>query len=284
MHRLFVENLTVIDFAYLDAVRGLVGESWIVDVELAGELDHQGMVFDFSLVKKRIKRLIDEQADHRLLVPRDYPGLSVHQDDASNHQLSWRTREGDVIEHRSPASSVLYTEGTALSESGLARELEAALREVLPANVAEVHLTLRPEQIDGPWYHYVHGLKKHDGNCQRIAHGHRSRLVIERDGVRATDLEQHWADRFQDIYIATREDLLEEFERDGQRYYRYGYHSDQGEFGLILPCHRVHTLDTDSTVEWIAVHLLEQCQAAEPQAQLRVRAFEGVGKGALATS
>ncbi|MDX1590014.1 MAG: 6-carboxytetrahydropterin synthase [Oleiphilaceae bacterium] len=284
MHRLFVENLTVIDFAYLDAERGLVGESWIVDVELGGELDHQGMVFDFSLVKKRIKRLIDEQADHRLLVPREFGGLAIQHHDDRQCQLSWHTRAGDRIEHRSPADSVLFTEGSALSESGLARQLEAALREVLPDNVAQVQLILRPERIDGHWYHYVHGLKKHDGNCQRIAHGHRSRLLIERDGQRATDLEQHWAERFRDIYIATREDLQERFHSDGVDYHRYGYRSDQGEFALTIAAHRVHSIDTDSTVEWIADYLLRQCQAGEPDSRFRVRAFEGVGKGALADS
>ncbi|TVP54207.1 MAG: 6-pyruvoyl tetrahydropterin reductase [Halomonadaceae bacterium] len=284
MHRLFVDNLTVIDFAFLDPDRGLVGESWIVDVELAGELDHQGMVFDFSLVKKRIKRLIDEQADHRLLVPQDFSGLTVQQHNDQGSALTWRTRQGDKIEHRSPADSVLFTPGSQLDEASLARQLEQALASVLPANVDAVSLTLRPEVIQGPWYHYVHGLKKHDGNCQRIAHGHRSRLLIERNGVRADDLEQQWADRFQDIYIATREDLLEQFHEDGCQYHHYGYHSDQGEFALTIAAHRVHLIDTDSTVEWIADHLLKQCQNADPGAQFRVRAFEGVGKGALADS
>jgi len=283
MNRLFVDNLTVIDFAYLDPTRGLVGESWIVDVELSGELDDQGMVFDFGLVKRTIKQLIDDQADHRLLVPQDYTGLEW-QESGNEVRLTWRKKDGGLIEHSSPQNSLLPTPGDTLSTDTLARHLEVCLRAVLPDNVAGVSIRLREEQIEGPYYHYVHGLKKHDGNCQRIAHGHRSRLLIERDGSRAPELERMWAERWQDIYIATEEDLVDSFEQAGRRYHRFAYEANQGRFSLTLPEETVYLIPTDSTVEWIAVHLLQQCQSAEPDAALTIKAFEGVGKGAIAAT
>jgi len=66
---LFVEHLTVLDFSRLDRERGLVGESWIVDLELEGELDPQSMVLDFGEVKRFARNAVEDCADHKLLVP-----------------------------------------------------------------------------------------------------------------------------------------------------------------------------------------------------------------------
>lgn len=77
MTALFVNQLTTLDFSFLSPERGVVGESWLVDVTLYGDLDDQGMVFDFGHVKKQVKASLDLLADHKLLVPIAHPFIKM---------------------------------------------------------------------------------------------------------------------------------------------------------------------------------------------------------------
>lgn len=281
MNQLFVDNLTVIDFAYLDASRGLVGESWIVDVVLGGELDEQGMVFDFGNVKRTIKRVIDERVDHRLVIPLGYSGL---QWDQNNPQaFSWTLTDGTVITHRSPDEAVVWLSSERLLPSAVSALLQQELRAVLPGNVTDISIRLREEVIEGAYYHYVHGLKKHLGNCQRIAHGHRSPIRIDRNGQRDRDLERRCARLWQDIYLGTQEDVTRRWvAEDGTDYLGFGYEAEQGEFSLTLPAKRVYMLNSDTTVELIAAHIADRLKADCPDDTILVKAYEGVGKGSIA--
>lgn len=278
MPSLFVEQLSVIDCAYLDAARGLVGESWIVDVELEGELDAQSMVLDFGEVKKRLKRAIDASVDHSLLVPRRAAALRC-EEDGGECRLSFQSAVG-AIEHRSPRSAVSLLDAAAVDAGALADHLRPRLQAVLPATVARLGLGLRHEAIDGAHYHYVHGLKKHAGLCQRIAHGHRSRIEVRVDGGRDAELEQRVAAGWSDIYLGTRADVVAQ----GNGRVRFAYRSAEGEYELALPEQRVDLLDTDSTVEQIAALLAARLAAARPGRRLQVRAYEGVMKGATAAA
>jgi 6-pyruvoyl-tetrahydropterin synthase len=276
MSILFVEQLTIIDCAFLDAERGLVGESWIVDVELEGDLDHQSMVLDFGEVKRGLKRAIDAGMDHTLLVPATAPELSLSAHDGMV-ELLFRSELG-AIEHRSPSAAVTALPAALVNEAAVVAHLKAQLAPTLPANVARLGLRLRTERIDGACYQYVHGLKKHAGQCQRIAHGHRSRLEVRVDGTRDTALEQDIALAWTDIYLATREDTVAQ--ANGR--VRFGYDAPEGRFELALPEAHVDWLETDSTVERIAEHLAWVVRARRPSAAIEVRAYEGVMKGGLA--
>ncbi|WBA52473.1 hypothetical protein O5W85_00940 [Klebsiella pneumoniae] len=51
--KLFINDLTVMDFSFLDAESGLIGDSLIVDIILEGDLNAESMVMDFSHAKKK---------------------------------------------------------------------------------------------------------------------------------------------------------------------------------------------------------------------------------------
>jgi 6-pyruvoyl-tetrahydropterin synthase len=278
MERLFVDDLTAIDCSVLDRERGLVGTSWIVDLELAGNLDQQGMLFDFGLIKKQIKDLIDRDIDHKLVIPVNDPGCVIQQ--AENSVLvEFTDAHGRYFRLKSPEDAICMIDCEKIAPGGIAAWLAAMITEALPDNVTAASIVLRQEDDQASFYHYSHGLKKHDGNCQRIAHGHRSRIEIWEDGERSPTLEKHWADKWRDIYLGTRADLVNS-EADEQ--YRFEYRAIQGKFALELPSACVYLIDSDSTVECIARHVADEISSERPGTAIRVKTWEGVRKGAIA--
>ncbi|KEQ19124.1 6-carboxytetrahydropterin synthase [Endozoicomonas numazuensis] len=282
MTALFVNQLTTLDFSYLSPERGVVGETWLVDVVLKGNLDEQGMVFDFGHVKKQIKASLDLLADHRLLVPTAHQALTIKADNEERLSVQMQTSSGDIIECKAPAQAILLVNAQEITPQALTPFLEKTLLDELPDNVSGVELQIYPEQFSGAFYHYSHGLKKHLGDCQRIAHGHRSPIHIYLNGQRDPMEEAGWAETWKDIYIATREDLLETVTLGKQEHFRFGYTSDQGYFELTIAEDRCYLIDTDSTVELLAEHIASMLKSRHPDQSVRVVAFEGFNKGAVA--
>jgi len=277
MASLFVNELTVIDFSYLDVTRGVVGESWILDVTLNGELNDEGMVFDFGLVKKQIKHAVDEGLDHKFLIPARLPGLQILQDDEDFH-FEFHNDQGLHIEYKSPREAIYLLNSDQLDIDQVSEVIRKHLMTIVPENVSEIKIGLYPQAIQGAFYHYSHGLKKHQGDCQRICHGHRSPIEIVRNGQRDEKIETSIANLWRDIYLITKEDLLAE----NDQLYVLGYESEQGHFELSISKDRCYLFDTDTTVELIADHLAHKIQNEYPNDSIEVRAFEGFKKGAIA--
>ena len=277
MANLFVKQLTVIDCSYLHSERGLLGESWIVDIELAGALNNQGMLLDFGDIKRSIKNSIDAFADHKLLVPSKAPELKRLEDQGDQTELEYIDQRGRRILHRSPSGALCRLPVAQIDNESMQYALHSHLQNLVPKNITGLQITIRTE-TSGPLYQYSHGLKKHEGNCQRIAHGHRSRLEIWENDRRASRWEQYWAEKWHDIYIGTREDCVAEHEFS----YVFAYSADQGEFYLELPRECCYLIDSDSTVEHIAAHLAEQMHTLAPDSHFKILVFEGVNKGAAA--
>ncbi|RUO38313.1 hypothetical protein CWE13_01330 [Aliidiomarina shirensis] len=295
--QLFVNDLTVIDFSYLCPERGIVGESWIVDIILDGSLNDQSMVLDFGRVKKQVKAIIDQSVDHKLLIPTEHVFTQVTREEAGTHYWVDFLRPNKSIHLYCPADAYAFIDSDTITQESTIAYLQAVIKRELPANVKGLELTLRAEEMNGFYYHYTHGLKKHDGNCQRIAHGHRSAIKIFIDGMRSPAWEQRWSRRWEDIYVGTAEDVGEASslklsaaarKHTGEHHICYSYMAEQGLFELILPAQENEVMFTDTTVECIAdyvAHEIAKTIAAESMPthtpEVKVIAFEGVGKGAI---
>lgn len=274
--KLFVNNLTNVDFSYLHPTRGLMGESWLVQLELDGSLNDQGMVCDFGIVKKLVREWMDTTIDHALVVPTGMDRLDV-KSDAGETEVTWQYPEEGELVCRSPSRAIALVDIEVVTPELLAGWCVEKLMALFPQEVRGMRLSFVPEDIEGAFYHYSHGLQQHNGNCQRIAHGHRSRVEIfvneERDGKLEADLANRW----KDIYIGTKSHRQDA--ADGVNV--YAYEAPQGEFYLSLPSSRCYDIDTETTVEQIAQHLSARTKQIRPLDDVLVRAYEGIGKGAV---
>ncbi len=277
---LFVEQLTVLDFSRLDRERGLVGESWLVDLELEGSLDEQSMVLDFGVVKRLAREAVEEFADHKLLVPARCGWLELAASAASGELRIEAPAAG--LRLRSPGVAVCQLDAAEVTMPVLRAQLERCVARVMPGNVRNVRVGLREELTPGAYYHYSHGLKRHAGNCQRIAHGHRSRIEIYAAGRRNDHWERFWAERWRDIYLGSAEDLVAEVRLGDRAAYRFAYRAAQGEFELEIWRDRCELVPADTTVERLAGYIVGELARLDPGTAFRVRAYEGVQKGAVA--
>lgn len=277
---LFVNGLTHLDASLWCPERGLIGVSWHVDVELDGELGEDGMLFDFGEVKPWLKATIDAGPDHTLLVPSQAPGLTVNE---CTEGLAVRATLPYPMEIRAPRQAFTLLPWQRIDAERLADHLGDKLTRHAPSRVENVRLRFREEAIDGAAYRYSHGLKHHRGNCQRIAHGHRSRLRVWCDGQRQPRLEAHWAGHLDGRYLVHDEDVLPAEEASRQATSITHYTAPQGTFRLSLPSERCERLPCPTTVEHIAGWLAEQiARHHAPGQKVRVQAFEGIDKGAIA--
>ncbi|ATY83465.1 hypothetical protein CVS42_13270 [Aeromonas veronii] len=267
-----------------------MGESWLVDIEMSGELNEMSMLLDFGRVKKLIKSIIDEEVDHKLLVPTECPLIHVETLDGDESTVDL-LRPGRSIHLRCPSQGFAFIPAPQVDKESVTRYLLAVLAKRLPGNIKDLSLTLRQEAISGAFYHYSHGLKKHDGNCQRIAHGHRSPIEIHVDGERDQELELNWAERWGDIYLGTEEDMVALTElalspranaQLGEHHCGFKYVAPQGLFQLAIPSAEVEMIDTDTTVELLACYIAREVKKMVGDKFVKIVAYEGVGKGAIA--
>lgn len=283
---LFVKEITVLDYAYLDPARGVLGGSLDIDVEFIGGLDEEGVVFDFSHAKKAVKGVIDDLCDHRLVCPVS----SIASNQNGLVELEFHYGEGYSLKYHCPEQAVCVLDQQRVDIAGMMSYLEAEAMKVMPKNVEKIVLHAREEKLSGdPEYRYTHGLKQHYGNCQRLLHGHRNRVDVEINGERSLEWEKQIALDWKDIHLAFPENCPEQELKMGERQSHLKtvhviYSSSQGRFEAWLPGESVYIMPYETTVENISRHLCEKIASSySEENEVKVWAYEGIRKGSLSS-
>ena len=290
---LFYNHVTDLDYAYLDDQLGPIGNSLSVGVEFIGTIDDEGILYDFSHAKKKVKGIIDRDCDHRLVVPRDqvkFLGEEIH----LTHSFGLR----GLLTYRAPMQAVCPIASSHVGKANIQSFLEQKIMEEMPQNITAVKIFLTPEPLKNNQsvFHYTHGLKDHYGNCQRLFHGHRNTVIVKVNGSIRNDLER-WLveDVFkgnthfcffenvmnkEEIRRVAKSDSPEGLHREAPLV-QIEYTSGQGKFAATLPGEHVYFLQNESTVENLSFHFASLIKTqVKPLDRVEVKAFEGIGKGA----
>lgn len=293
--RMFVRDIDHLDCAVFHPMDGINGATWHVDVELAGKLDHMGFIFDFGKIKKKIKEVLKNTLDHTLIVPELYHGVKITNSGNSigkkNISIDMITEGGEIWKYSCPRSAVYLLPSHSSNALDISRAIESELAPHLPENVEELCVILREEDISPAEgvFKYTHGLENHDGGCQRLFHGHRSRLEVFRGKSRAYDLEKNITDKFSthSIHIVSSEQLMQGdlsvLQRGSEgKTIQIGYQSADGEFFAEIPAHRAILINQSSSIESLAQNFGSLLTTDNTDQTLMVRCYEGINKGGIA--
>ena len=294
---LFYQNVTVLDYAYLDDHLGVVGNSLKVHVEFIGETDEEGVLYDFSYAKKKVKEIIDRDCDHRLVIP---SGVAKREGERVEFDYTYGLYD-EKLTYDCPEEGVCEIPSKHVSYENLKTYLEEIILKDMPKNVVSISLKLEEENLgeNKPIYHYTHGLKDHYGNCQRLYHGHRNSVDIKVNGKERRDLEEKLSREVlnSNVHFALWENVVNKDEvlklsGDSLPEGRYSelpvveikYTSSQGEFIGSLPGRAVYFMQDESTVENLSIHFARWVKSQVSEHDIvQVRAYEGVAKGSITT-
>jgi 6-pyruvoyl-tetrahydropterin synthase len=293
---LFVRDVTKIDCATFDPASGVSGQSWHVDIAVSGTLDDNGFVVDFSPLKSLVAQVLKSTIDHALLLP---VGSQMVQYSETNTGEHWRlhakarmSQTDCTWDYLCPKGAVFPIRAIALKTNVVEQEIARILRHRLPETIRHISIKLREEKTKPTeaTYRYTHGIKGHGGLCQRLLHGHRSRLEVHIGEERRPDLEHFVAREIfgSNVHIATLDQIKSGNGEVGYRSKKddpltLAFTGSLGSYEVTLPSSRVFFVERETSVECIAKQIALVIKREEsPKERVRVVCFEGINKGAVA--
>ncbi|MDR0888252.1 MAG: 6-pyruvoyl tetrahydropterin synthase family protein [Candidatus Methanoplasma sp.] len=125
----------------------LHGHSYIVRLRLEGDLDEDGMVMDFVIIKKKLRALVDEM-DHRILLPAGSDTVKITSANGSVEAVSCGKK------YVFPAEDVLMLNVPTTTAEEMSKMMTERLASEVdfPKNVKSISVGLDEERGQTAWY------------------------------------------------------------------------------------------------------------------------------------
>lgn len=293
--KMFLNNVTAIDCAYIDNKGMIIGDSINPLFVVSGEIDEaEKVVVDFSTIKKDIKGVIDAKYsgfDHKLWVIKGYSDCIV-EDAGLNYVIV-----SPLLRISVPKDAVKIITGGEYGEFiGAARtQVEAELIDELRITYPKVNIDIEVSFDDRFWgnlenqtsmvpFRYVHGLKGSTSwGCQNIAHGHLSFISAKTTNFRETEMLLHAIAAEIDGSIFVWDQNVTQLTGDGVT---LSYDTDRGHFSMevdsVYAEGNMIILNTETTVEFLAEAIARQYHDSLLAAGVtELYVSEGLNKGAV---
>lgn len=293
---IFLNEITRIDCAVFDPSKGILGQSWKVDLAITGPLTENGFVFDFSSLKKLVRQVLKSSVDHALIIPINSQNVQFKGMPSSECWTLKSKTAKSASEHQwtylSPNGAVFPTRSVVVNRQVLEQEISKSLRHRLPTEISNISVQIRDEELEATeaTFRYTHGIAGHEGMCQRLMHGHRCRIQIFVGEERRPDLEHYIARDVMDtnVHFTTPSQFRRGEIPVGRKGNRgetitIGYTGSHGEFEATLPAERVFVVDRETSIECITFEIARLIKREENTTEkVRVVCYEGIDKGAVA--
>ena len=237
-----------------------------------GLWEYLGLCISLRVVRLEVRKYLQYHIDHRLLLPTN--------SNVRYHQGSWQLQsKHGAWTYNCPAEAVCQLPTAVINTDTVAAILQTRLQNDLP-HLPLVQVSLANDQHTvGQKFHYTHGLPNHDGNCQRLLHGHQGFLQVHTGLQRHPELEQHLVSKVLKNYIHF---ANSQHTKHNSTSVEVCYDSKQGYFHASMPrqqCLIIPEQETsiESISQYLATYLRNNYNL---QQATRLVCYEGLNKGA----
>lgn len=299
---MFLNNVTAIDYAYVDEEGRMVGGSVNPTIFVSGDIDPvEAVVVDFSSIKKTIKNIIDAKFsgfDHKLWIIDDYSNAVVNYGPADEKGPNF-TINTPLFEMTAPRDAFKFITGQHGDnyKQSVIDQMEKELVAELNLDYPNVGIDISLDFDETFWgnsrmdtkmipFRYAHGLKNSTSwGCKNIGHGHLSYLAASTTNVLETELLLMTIAADLDKTIFVWEDNMSSEMCEPRLI--VSYKTDRGNFEMRITEEyaAVHgiKINTETTIENLAEAIARQYKSELVKAGvLQLFVSEGLNKGAVA--